>query len=110
VFTVETSAPVTVNSVEETEVVERAARATGRALVVDPGPITASDDFAYLLEGVPGTYFGVGSGGPGAAPHHHQRFEIDERAIGLMAELFVRAALDLQAHPRDVSVAGPQPG
>jgi amidohydrolase len=92
-FTVETSAPVTINSLEETSVVERAARDTGWATVVNPGPITASDDFAYLLDGVPGTYFGVGAGGPGAAPHHHQRFDIDERAIGLMSELFVRATL-----------------
>jgi hippurate hydrolase len=30
-------------------------------------PLTASEDFAFMLEKVPGCYFLVGNGGPGSA-------------------------------------------
>ncbi|WP_437595755.1 hypothetical protein [Sorangium sp. So ce590] len=51
----------------------------------------ADDDVAP--EGVPGCLFTVGAGGPTAAPHHHHAFDLNERAIGLIAEIFTRAAL-----------------
>jgi amidohydrolase len=91
------AAPVTRNAPDPAESIRRAAEATGRAVAVDPGPITASEDFSYFLEKVPGCFFGVGAGGPDAAPHHHHAFTIDERAIGLASEVFVRAALDMLA-------------
>jgi amidohydrolase len=91
------SAPATVNAPEPVELVRRAAAATGRATVVDPGPITASEDFSEFLNRVPGCFFGVGAGGPEAPPHHHHAFDIDERAIGLTTEVFVRATLDALA-------------
>jgi amidohydrolase len=65
---------------------------TGRE-AVDTDPLReASEDFAYYLEQVPGCFFGVGAGGSGAAPHHHHAFDIDERAIGLITEVFPRVA------------------
>ena len=88
-----------VDAPDPAEAVRRAAEATGRAAAVDPGPITASEDFSYFLEKVPGCFFGVGAGGPDAAPHHHHAFTVDERAIGLATEVFVRAALDMLAAP-----------
>jgi amidohydrolase len=91
------SAPVTTNAAEPVDLVGRAVAATGRAMMVDPGPLTASEDFSEYLNRVPGCFFGVGAGGPDAAPHHHHAFDIDERAIGLTAEVFVRAALDALA-------------
>jgi amidohydrolase len=92
-FQVTGSAPVTSSTGAEVDVVQEAVAATGRASVVDPGLRTASEDFAYFLQKVPGCFFGVGAGGQGAAPHHHHAFDIDERAIGLMAELFTRVTL-----------------
>ena len=91
------SAPITTNAAEPFELVGRAVAATGRAAMIDPGPITASEDFSEFLNRVPGCFFGVGAGGPDAAPHHHHAFDVDERAIGLTAEVFVRAALDALA-------------
>jgi amidohydrolase len=90
-------APVTTNAVEPVELVGRAVAATGRAMTFDPGPITASEDFSEFLNRVPGCFFGVGAGGPDAAPHHHHAFDVDERAIGLTAEIFVRATLETLA-------------
>ncbi len=44
----------------------------------------ASEDMGYVLEEVPGCYFFIGSGdeanGP-VYPHHHPRFDFDERAM-----------------------------
>jgi amidohydrolase len=93
-LTILTSAPVTVNAAAPVELVSAATRATGRASVIDPGPLTVSEDFSEFLDRVPGCLFTVGAGGPDAAPHHHHAFDIDERAIGLIAEIFTRAALD----------------
>jgi amidohydrolase len=92
-FTVVASAPVSVNARPELDVVEAATAATGRAVSVNPGPITASDDWARYTERLPGAFFMLGAGGSGAAGHHSPAFDIDEAAIGLMAELFVRTAM-----------------
>lgn len=91
------SAPVTSNAAEPVARVTKATEATGRARVVDAGPLTASEDFSLFLNRAPGCLIGVGAGGPLSAPHHHHAFDIDERAIGLTAELFTRYALDALA-------------
>jgi len=92
-FSVTASTPVSVNDQAELDIVKAAVAATGRAVSIDPGPITASDDWARFSDRVPGAFFHVGAGGPGASPHHHPSFDIDESAIGLMCEVFVRTAI-----------------
>jgi amidohydrolase len=92
-FEVLGGAPVTANVREYAALVAEAVTDSGRATLIDGGPITATDDVASLLEMAPGAFFLVGTGGPGAIPHHHPAFEIDERAIGLMSEILARAAL-----------------
>jgi len=92
-FEVLGGAPVTSNVPEYAALVEEAVTESGRATLIDGGPITATDDVAYLLDMAPGAFFLVGTGGPGAVPHHHPAFEIDERAIGLMSEILARAAI-----------------
>ncbi|MGK3987689.1 amidohydrolase [Sorangium sp. So ce136] len=92
-FRVVSSSPVTTNAAAPVDLVTAAARATERAEVVDPGALTVSEDFSEFTERVPGCLFTVGAGGPTAAPHHHHAFDLDERAIGLIAEIFARAAL-----------------
>jgi metal-dependent amidase/aminoacylase/carboxypeptidase family protein len=59
--------------------------------------IMAGEDFSYYLQHVPGCFMFVGAGNPEAsitAPHHHPRFDIDERAILYSAKLLSRLALD----------------
>lgn len=92
-FKVVSTAPVTANAAAPVELIAAAARATGRADVIDPGPLTVSEDFSEFTDRVPGCLFTVGAGGPTAAPHHHHAFDLDERAIGLIAEIFTRATL-----------------
>ncbi len=90
-FRVLSSSPVTANAAAPVDLVTAAARATERAEVMDPGPLTVSEDFSEFTSRVPGCLFTVGAGGPSAAPHHHHAFDLDERAIGLIAEIFTCA-------------------
>jgi amidohydrolase len=92
-FEVLGGAPVTSNVPEYATLVEEAVTESRRAALIDGGRITATDDVAYLLDMAPGAFFLVGTGGPGAVPHHHPAFQIDERAIALMSEILARAAL-----------------
>ncbi|MVO99253.1 M20 metallopeptidase family protein [Paenibacillus lutrae] len=59
-------------------------------------PVMAAEDFAYYLERIPGCFIFVGAGNPeiGASyPHHHPRFDLDERAMLTAGKLLIRLAL-----------------
>ena len=54
---------------------------------------TGADDMAYFLERTPGAYFMLGgrpAGGGRIYPHHHPRFDFDERCLPIGIELGVR--------------------
>jgi len=60
-------------------------------------PLMAGEDFAYYLKRVPGCFMFVGAGNEdcGAVyPHHHPRFDIDERAMLSAARLLTAMADD----------------
>ncbi len=57
-------------------------------------PISASDNFAELVERYGGFYAVLGAGGEGFFPHHHSQFDIDEASIRKGAEFFVRYAYE----------------
>lgn len=92
-FEIAGGAPVTENVPECATLIADAVAETGRATAIDMGPITATDDFAHLLARKPGAFCLVGAGGPGAYPHHHPAFDIDERAIALTSEILASAAI-----------------
>ena len=51
------------------------------------------DDMSFFLQEVPGCYFFLGSANfeKGLSyPHHHPRFDFDEKALGMGVEMFVR--------------------
>lgn len=57
-----------------------------------------SEDMAYMMQDIPGCYFFMGSCDSAAgldAPHHHPRFDIDERVMPRAAALMTAAAVDL---------------
>jgi metal-dependent amidase/aminoacylase/carboxypeptidase family protein len=57
------------------------------------------EDFSAYGSVVPACFFVAGAGGPGASPHHHPRFVVDEEAMGVAHDTFVATALDfLAAH------------
>ncbi len=92
--------PPCVNDPAMTEVVHQAAQATVGTDCVDSGEevlTTGSDDMGYFLQTVPGCYFIVGAHNPAKGakyPHHHPRFNVDEDAMPIAAEVLVRAALE----------------
>lgn len=80
--------PVLVNSAEETAYVVGLARELiGEAnVVVDPPPATGSEDFAFMLQELPGCYFHLGNGaGPDACYLHNPGYDFNDRALGLGA-------------------------
>ncbi|MCA9986019.1 MAG: amidohydrolase [Anaerolineales bacterium] len=86
VATMETIAIVAAvdNHPEPTAVVRRAAEVTYGAENISDRRTMASEDMGYILEEVPGCYFFIGAGHPEGEtsfPHHHPRFNFDERAM-----------------------------
>lgn len=57
-----------------------------------------SEDFAFVLEKVPGCFFFIGSANPEKgldAGHHHPKFDIDEAALSRGAALMAATIIDL---------------
>jgi amidohydrolase len=72
--------------------------AVGADRVVDAVPGTGADDMGHFLAEVPGCYFRVGVSDPAAGPpvpHHHPRFDLDERALPEATIALASAALRL---------------
>ena len=83
--------PSLVNSVKETEIVREVMDTNGLNVIEFP-PVMASEDFSYYVQKVPGVYFFTGSktDDPNTQfPHHHPRFNIDERAMKNSAKAFL---------------------
>jgi metal-dependent amidase/aminoacylase/carboxypeptidase family protein len=52
-------------------------------------PASASEDFAFMLEKVPGAYINLGNG-ESSAPVHNDRYDFNDDAIPFGAALFAR--------------------
>lgn len=93
--------PAVVNDPKETARVENMGKALlGEINVKHLAPIMAGEDFAYYLQKVPGSFFFVGGGNPetGAIyPHHHSRFDVDERSLLIIGQLFIALVFDFLA-------------
>lgn len=89
--------PAVINSEKESQIARQAAlEAFGEERVLPMKPMMGGEDFSYYLGKVPGAYLFVGAGNPetlAAYPHHHPRFDIDESAMLIAAELLGRTAL-----------------
>jgi hippurate hydrolase len=57
----------------------------------NPALIMASEDFAYMLNAVPGCYVNIGNGdGEGACEVHNPSYDFNDRALPLGASFFAR--------------------
>ncbi len=88
-----------VNAPEPTAVVRAAAgRVLGEANILEHRTM-AAEDMGFILQDIPGCYFFVGcsNGNSTSFPHHHPRFDFDERAmidgVAIMAEAAARYVL-----------------
>lgn len=69
---------------ETKHVQEKAATLFGEENLNRLDPMTGSEDFSFYQKEIPGVYFTVGGGNPeldATFPHHHPRFNVDERAM-----------------------------
>ncbi|WP_307794920.1 M20 family metallopeptidase [Alkalihalobacillus sp. BA299] len=82
--------PAVVNHDEETEVVATIAnKVPGVYEVENMTPQMGGEDFAYYLQNVKGSFFFTGARNPEwnvAYPHHHPKFDFDERAMLIAAK------------------------
>jgi amidohydrolase len=83
--------PAVINDPEVTEGVRKeAAHLYPRDHIDGLFRTMVSEDMAYMMQGIPGCYFLVGSANPSEgldAPHHHPKFDIDEEALPRAAAL-----------------------
>lgn len=90
--------PAVKNHSYETKIVENVAeqlKDVEKVTVCEP--LMVSEDFAYYLQHVPGTFFLTGAKNPEwdqAYPHHHGRFNFDERAMLIAAQVLGEATLE----------------
>lgn len=57
----------------------------------NPNLISASEDFSFMLEKVPGCYFNIGNGaGEGACEVHNPAYDFNDGALALGASVFAR--------------------
>jgi len=88
--------PVLVNTPQETELAREVALALVGAdnVVLQTEPLTASEDFAYMLDQVPGSYLFIGNGdanhgGHGACMVHNPNYDFEDRNIPVGAAFWV---------------------
>jgi hippurate hydrolase len=80
--------PVLVNSAPETAFAARLAQEMigDDNVLIDPPPVTGSEDFAFMLQERPGCYFNLGNGaGEGTCYLHNPGYDFNDRALGLGA-------------------------
>ncbi|GAB2904043.1 M20 aminoacylase family protein [Paralcaligenes ginsengisoli] len=83
------SSPPTINTEAETDVVRRAAECVvGKGnVIVNADALMASEDFAFMLEQRPGSYFFLGHDG---LTCHHPEFDFDDSSSSIGAGVFIQ--------------------
>ncbi|MEG0474947.1 MAG: amidohydrolase [Carnobacterium sp.] len=88
--------PAVYNHPAETEVIKTVFTDKFGAETVETTPLRmGGEDFAYYLEKKPGSFFFVNSGNAEKGivyPHHHPKFDIDERALLMGGKAFLTIA------------------
>jgi amidohydrolase len=92
--------PAVVNDSSTIKLVQNAARQVLPELTLDESaPITmGSEDFAFMMEKVPGCFIFVGSANADRGlnySHHHPKFDVDEQALSQAAALMAQSAIEI---------------
>ena len=89
--------PAVKNHPDETKRIERlAGKIVGEENVIHMPAQMGMEDFAYYLQKVPGSFFFVGGNSEEIEefPHHHPRFNVDERSMIDIGKVFISAVFD----------------
>lgn len=89
--------PAVVNHLNETEKMVKTVNAMSDVQIEICEPQMGGEDFAYYLQKIPGNFFFTGAKNPNwteVYPHHHPKFDIDERALVIAAKVLGQATLN----------------
>ncbi|RDU37066.1 amidohydrolase [Neobacillus piezotolerans] len=105
-FTYTRGYPTLINHMEETEFVAKLAEnVPGVEKVAETEPVMGGEDYAYYLQHVKGTFFFTGAENPewkDSYPHHHPKFDIDERSLLIAAKILGKATLEyMKIHAKE---------
>jgi amidohydrolase len=93
------------NDERATALVRRAAiRALGAEAVIEATPTMGAEDFSAYQQKTPGSFFFIGARNEERGivhPHHHERFDLDERALDYGTRIFVAAVHEHLGATRD---------
>ncbi len=92
------SCPAVINDAQMAERVQQSAiKAIGAANVAEATQRMGSEDMSYFLQKVPGCFFNVGIGRPGApqTPHHSALFDMDELGLEVGVKVAAQAIVDM---------------
>jgi amidohydrolase len=96
-YSFERGYPAVVNHEKETEFLKECASVVPEVQhIEETEPQMGGEDFAYYLQKVPGTFFYTGArplGVNNAFPHHHPKFDINEKAMLIAAKTLGTAAV-----------------
>jgi amidohydrolase len=93
--------PAVVNHANETNFLIHCAKDVPEVNIIEESePQMGGEDFAYYLEKVPGTFFFTGAKPLNSEgyPHHHPKFDIDERGMLIAAKTLGTAAVKVHQH------------
>ncbi|SIS47508.1 M20 family metallopeptidase [Salimicrobium flavidum] len=101
-FTYNKGYPPVINHEKEASLIlEEAGEADPSLITKEVEPSMAGEDFAYYLEEKPGAFYFTGAKIPDHAyPHHHPKFDFDERAMLHGAKTLLQAYFSYQRQPR----------
>lgn len=98
-FKYERGYPAVVNHGKETVFLTSCAQQVVEVTnIEETEPQMGGEDFAYYLQNVPGTFFFTGAkpiGKDTGYPHHHPKFDIDEKAMLIAAKTLGVAAINI---------------
>lgn len=90
--------PPVINHEEQTKFIAKVAEQTrGVERVTECPPFMIGEDYGYYMQHIPGTFFFTGAKEPQwetVYPHHHAKFDFDERAMLIAAKVLGQAALE----------------
>jgi len=95
-YTYENVCPAVINDPTEAERVHSAVQDIDGVKAIAMPPQMISEDFSYYLREIKGCYFFVGAANEEAGivfPHHHPRFDLDENALEIGLEVFLRLCI-----------------
>jgi amidohydrolase len=98
-FIYEKGYPAVVNHAKETDYLVDCTELVPEVRIIEESePHMGGEDFAYYLEKIPGTFFFTGARPEGVDPtypHHHPKFDIDEKAMLIAAKTLGTAATQI---------------